>query len=217
MQRKNIFKFLFDLVGEIIYPKYCCSCSRLGDYLCSYCYEELRFYSAPLQLPFEHQYIDDVIAAVEYRSPISQLIHHLKYKSVIGVAEYGAELIYSSVNWPEADAITFVPLHSDRQQERSFNQSEEMARHFSHLAKIPYTSLLKRTKQGKTQASLSNKNQRKKNLEGYFEFVPQSISPQSVILIDDVTTTGTTLNECAKVLKKNGVIKVYGLVLAHGN
>jgi competence protein ComFC len=215
--KRNLFHFLFQACGEFIYPKFCCACGKIGDYLCGHCYEQLRFYNSPLSLPLDNSYIDQVIATTEYKKPMSQLIHHLKYKSVIGIAEYSAQLMYDATQWPQVNAITSVPLHLSRQQERGFNQSEEIARHFSDLSNIPYISLLKRMKQGKTQASLSDKNERKKNLEGYFEFTYQATIPHTVILIDDVTTTGTTLNECAKVLKENGITKVYGLVLAHGN
>ena len=80
---------------------------------------------------------------------------------------------------------------------------------------LPYTPLLKKIKATKQQAGLT-RDERLKNLHHAFVPVRDSLNMNIVLLVDDVTTTRTTLNECARVLKNAGVKKVYGIVLAHG-
>ncbi len=113
--------------------------------------------------------------------------------------------------------FTFVPLHPSRRRWRGFNQAEEMAKGIGKYWDIPVVKLLERRRKTKSQVGL-DKKMRRSNLLGAFEVSRQlsAVSYQNVILVDDVMTTGGTLEECARVLKKSGVKKVWGLVFARG-
>ena len=108
-----------------------------------------------------------------------------------------------------------IPLSKKRLRWRGFNQSEiltrEVSRHFSY----PLNFQLERRRQSKPQASLLE-NERLKNLTDAFAWTGENLDGRTVILIDDVVTTGATLNEAARILKAAGAEKVYGLVLAKG-
>jgi ComF family protein len=108
-----------------------------------------------------------------------------------------------------------VPLHKHRERERGFNQSELLARHFARLASIPmHSNLLLRNKATQVQAGLSRRA-RRLNLSGAFSLPQKSeVVGRTILLIDDVFTTGTTLNECAKLLKESGAPRVNVLTLA---
>jgi ComF family protein len=118
--------------------------------------------------------------------------------------------------WLSNTIVVSVPLHKKRLQWRGFNQAELIAnifcRHFGLKLK---SSLLIRKRYTKPQMRLK-KEKRLKNLLSAFAYNGENLKHRPVILIDDVATTGSTLNECAKVLKQNGASEVWGLVVAHG-
>ena len=111
--------------------------------------------------------------------------------------------------------VVSVPIHLTKWQTRGFNQAHLMAKHFAKANRLPYLSnLLKRVKKGESQVGQSGA-QRRKNLAKAFEITTLSaINYRHIVLIDDVITTGTTVNEISRLLKKNGVEKVTVLTLA---
>ncbi|MBU4216276.1 hypothetical protein L6270_02600 [Candidatus Parcubacteria bacterium] len=116
----------------------------------------------------------------------------------------------------ETILIIPVPLHNKRLRWRGFNQSEKLAHFIANKSQIKInTENLKRIKFKKPQASLK-KEARLKNIQNVFTWQGAKLNHQNIILVDDVTTTGATLNECAKILKANGANEVWGLVLANG-
>ena len=116
---------------------------------------------------------------------------------------------------PVVDVIVPVPLHSTRLREREYNQSLLLAHRMSTYLKIPLNyTVLRRIRETPPQTSLT-KHERLKNLRRSFVVkTPQSLKGKSILLVDDVYTTGTTVNECAKVLDKAGAENVYVVTLA---
>ena len=109
-----------------------------------------------------------------------------------------------------------IPLHSRKKLWRGFNQAEILARIVADFFNSElFINKLIKIKKSKPQAKL-NKLQRKINIKGCFAWRGNSLAGRNIILVDDVATTGSTLNECAKVLKENGAGKVWGLVVANG-
>jgi len=109
-----------------------------------------------------------------------------------------------------------VPLHSKRKLWRGFNQAEIIAKIISdYFNSELFIDKLIRIKKSKPQAKL-NKSKRKINIKRCFEWQGSNLAGRNIILVDDVATTGSTLNECAKILKENGAGRVWGLVVANG-
>ena len=109
-----------------------------------------------------------------------------------------------------------VPLHSKRRRWRGFNQAEIIAKEVADHFKLDFNSdKLVRTKHKKPQAKLGERD-RKSNIIDCFYWNGSELANRNVILIDDVVTTGSTLNECARILKDNGAGEVWGLVVAKG-
>lgn len=109
-----------------------------------------------------------------------------------------------------------VPLHNKRKKWRGFNQAEKIAEIISNNFNIQINSKqLLRIKHKKPQVQLKEQ-QRKKNIQNCFKWDGNKLNNQNVILIDDIVTTGATLNECASVLKQAGAQQVWGLVIAKG-
>lgn len=168
------------------------------------------------------KYVDDVIIVCKYQGVAKRLIHDFKYKGVIGIGFIIAQIIYRSINLPKCDLLVPVPVHKIKLSKRGFNQSEEIIKSLSNVANIAYLDLLLKTKNTKSQMSITNKDERKSNVENSFKINQSLINSNKkflqgkiVMIIDDVLTTGNTMNECARILKENGVNKVIGIAFAH--
>ncbi|MGE9267674.1 MAG: ComF family protein [Verrucomicrobiales bacterium] len=153
------------------------------------------------------------------------LIHQIKYQRQFffarDLAPLLAELLRSdpALNHLQDALLVPVPLHPNRQRHRKRNQAEEIARALASHCDFPLLPALKRTRHTTTQTRL-NRSQRLKNLKGAFAIRPRHLPrlrQATVILIDDVFTTGSTLQECAKTLRYDGkAAKIIALTLARG-
>ena len=137
------------------------------------------------------------------------------------MGKWAADFLFTTTQIPLTTIVTAVPLHSRRQAKRGFNQAEEIAQELALLLHVPYQPLLDRQRPTLSQASQAHRHQRLTQLHDCFAMnskapLPAHAENVSVLLIDDVVTTGSTLNECAQVLKQNGYGSIHALVLAHG-
>lgn len=154
-----------------------------------------------------------------FEGPLMTAIHDLKYGKKSHLARSLGPLLASyAANWlgPSDGLLVMpVPLHPQRLRERGFNQSLLLARHVASRIGADVDCLsLRRTRLTRPQTQLTS-DERRKNVRRAFSVVEKAnLKGRAVLLIDDVATTGSTLNECARALKKAGVKEVYGLVLA---
>lgn len=170
------------------------------------------------------------LAALDRSDEALDLVHRLKYGREIYLAGELGRLSFGALGdrrfsaaiaerWP----LVPVPLHRSRQRERQFNQAEEISFSLSMESGLPVRNLLKRVRRTVTQTRLSRK-QRMDNLKGAFAIRRNwftknpvaSLDAPGVILVDDVFTTGSTVNACAKVLRKAGVERVAVLTVMRG-
>jgi ComF family protein len=122
---------------------------------------------------------------------------------------------YLEVNPLPGDILVPVPLHKKRVRERGYNQSALLAKKLGKLRNIPVIDdCLVRQENTPPQARTNNLEERQLNVEGVFSCSDDSLKEKRVILVDDVSTSGSTLNACAEVLKEAGAESVWGLVLA---
>lgn len=146
-----------------------------------------------------------------YEFPANRLVQSFKYKRQLAAGRVLSHLLCEYVAMHEVPLpgmLIPVPLHSLRMLKRGFNQAYEMAAYASRTLHIPLlANALRRRRNTAAQAGLSRK-QRHKNLQGAFYWHGGVRPARHVVLIDDVMTTGTTLSECARVLKKAGVKRV---------
>lgn len=179
--------------------------------------------------------IDGCFSALSYNKTVQKLIYNFKYQPYLtDLKTVLADLFYESIIQNEQFSklivdgswlIVPIPLSSSKLRKRGYNQAEILANELSKKFNFPVKNLLKRTKETKTQVGLTNL-QRKMNIKDAFDlnnsaFAKASIDKQKIIiknqnifLVDDVATTGSTLLETARILKKVGAKKVFGLTLA---
>ena len=222
-------------VLELVFPKKCIGCGLFGEYLCFACASEIELIKTSLcpgcgKLTDMSRFcnkcrrkhglsLKGIIIATHYKSPhIKEMIYDLKYNGITAYSEIFGELLYQSaklINFGANPVITAVPLFPKKEKHRGFNQSKFIAEKVSKRLAIPYHDLLKRRVNSKPQSGL-RREERIQNVQNIFALSGDEtlVLGKTIILVDDITTTHATLNECAKVLRENGAKEVIGLVVA---
>ncbi|MDO8473541.1 MAG: ComF family protein [Dehalococcoidia bacterium] len=161
--------------------------------------------------------MDGIRSPFSFEGTVRQAVHSLKYHNLRGLSHLLAQLIadYWVLNPLPADVLVPVPLHARRLRERGYNQSSLLARYLSQIIGVPEAEgMLVRCKDTPPQARTSSAEQRRLNVSGAFTVQGRAIRGKRVMLIDDVCTSGATLDACAAVLKRVGAVSVWGLTLA---
>lgn len=186
-----------------------------GVELCSHCFKELHFLKLPAHLPhLKKQYFERAYSAVAYEGLILDLIHRFKYNRQLFVGRELSKLFrFLPLSWKDYEAIVPVPLHWKRRLVRCFNQSDLLAILLGKERDIPVLSLLKRNKSQHHQTQLG-RGERLTNVQGVFRAVNRKKRFKKVLLLDDVLTTGATVNEAAKTLRRSLKCKVDVLTVA---
>lgn len=144
---------------------------------------------------------EDVMIAFQFTGTIQKLMYFFKYEDYKELAVYFSDSLKEMIK-NRYDIITFVPLHETKQRERGYNQSELIARHLAKSLGVEFKELIFRKVYTKSQTKL-NRQQRIENVRNAFELNPfHNIKSKNILLIDDIITTGATLNACTGVLKK---------------
>lgn len=218
---KKLKSFLLD----IFFPIECLGCNQPGFLLCETCFRTLEFREPQKR---SNLYIPDltkIFIAGDYDQPLlARLIKKFKYDflSDLGpilarwlVFFWSGQLALPSSGAPQSALVVPIPLSKKRARWRGFNQAEILTRNFSETLNYPLSLALQRQKHLPPQAELDEAG-RRANIRGSFAWSGPSLAGQTIILIDDVVTTGATLNEAARVLRQAGAGRIYGLVLAKG-
>ena len=226
---------------DTLFPQFCFSCGKEGSLICKDClstigiaeYQFCPFCAVPRRVIGEgkckiHQKMKlaGIFAATSYKNTlVKKLITQFKYEPFLkNLSLPSAYLIIAHFllsenktifKTPENSLLIPVPLRNSKKRERGFNQSEEIAKELSKFFKIPYqfNNLIK-IKKTQPQIELKRK-ERAKNVKDSFKLKnPQMVQEKTIFLIDDVFTTGATMEECARVLKEAGAKKVWGIAVA---
>ncbi len=236
-------RFLQETVDSILsflYPPLCLSCKAYTSHshlLCENCIHELDLLQFDERCPMcfcefetstrnclhcEHikPLWDFAAACFSYKDPIRQIILNLKYRNSPYLAKTLASFMcvqYLKLGWPTPDVIIDVPQTKLRTFERGYNQSKCLAKELAKFLQIPHESLL--IKQGQTYPqTLLSKRERKNIQDDIFKLKPGvSIEDKIILIIDDVYTTGTTLNRSSKALLSGYPKRIYALTSAIKN
>lgn len=202
---------------ELIYPKTCGMCNKISkSYICNKCKLKLKKILKLNKINFNDKYFDSLTYLFRYEGNIRTMILEYKFKDKSYLYKFFSEIIVNNCNLKNKyDIILPVPIHKKRKLQRGYNQSELIAKDIAKNIDIEYSnSVLQKIKNTLPQSSL-NKSQRINNVLGVYNIIkPQYINDKKIILMDDIYTTGSTVNECSKILKKNGAILVDVLTLA---
>ncbi|MDD5589860.1 MAG: double zinc ribbon domain-containing protein [Candidatus Portnoybacteria bacterium] len=238
---KKSFRYFIDS----IFPKHCLSCGLEGSHVCADCFSKIPIMTSQTcficgrrspdmkvcsNCKEKNNFVlDGVLVVSDWRNLlVRQIVYECKYRFVRELAQTMAEIIsrFLKNNFPPSWKnneifIIPIPLHRRRHVWRGFNQAEIIAKKIAaELSLSMPKNLIQRRRHTSPQADIHNFLARAKNVSGAFainkKLNPEAIKNKIVVLIDDVSTTGSTLNECALILKKFRPKEIWGLVFARG-
>lgn len=215
---QKIAKNTFGPVWNSIFPPVCFVCDQSMaepfPVVCGDCSSKLQFITKEQTDNYlkriTKKYFDSLYIAFEFTEIFQQMIHLLKYQGVLNIAKIFADQLnpeFRATELTKYNLIIPVPLHPVKFRERGYNQSQELGKHLSNFLQVEFSNrVLKRIKNTQSQTRL-NLAQRTDNVAGAFEVISE-VSGLNIILVDDVITTGSTVNECSKILKNKGAGKI---------
>ena len=163
-------------------------------------------------------FADGCFSPLAYRDAVPGAVHRYKFSRVRALGKPLAALMAQCLSdrLPEgADLITWAPLSKKRLRERGFDQAELLAREVGRLLSIPAAPALEKTRNTSPQSELEEESARRANARGAYALLPGAdLTGRRVVLVDDVVTSGSTLSECAALLRQGGAAQVYCLTLA---
>ncbi len=216
---------------DLLFPPRCGGCQTAGSLWCAAC----RAATQPIEPPWCEKcgepfvtdrlcsncrahplVIEQIRSVVLFDGVLRQAIHRFKYERLSSLAEPFGEMLadYWQTVQLAADWLIPVPLHPSRERDRGYNQSELLARQLGRRVNVPVSDKgLRRTRATAVQMTL-NAVERRQNVAGAFECSDRRMRGARVVIIDDVGTTGATLDACAQAVLQAGAVSVMGLTLA---
>ncbi len=226
----RVYRFFWNSV-DWLFPPECIGCGKEGVQICADCWHGMERASlnsciyCGVQLPkrgvcarCEHlpHAIDELRYVAAYQDVMRTAIHRLKYERDLGVALELANMlaqIVQATNW-QIDLIMPVPLSEKRKAQRGYNQAALLAYPLSLRLHLPEnTKGLVRVHETRSQVNL-NFQERQENVQGAFSADPTIVKDKTILLVDDVFTTGATINAAASALREAGCTRVYALTAA---
>ena len=217
---------------DIVFPIECVGCGNSGRLICSSCSDDLPVLKPPYcqvcSTPGDFarcqpcsesdRWFDGIRSPYRYTGSIRQAILALKYGGLKAGSAQLADLLadYMRHNPIPGQTVMPVPMHRDRQRERGYNQADLLASRVARACSLPYApNALVRTHRTEPQAGIADANLRAANVVGAVSVGDGiDVAGMDIIIVDDVATTGSTLEECAATLKRAGARSVWCLTLA---
>ena len=215
--------YFLNTILDIFFPIYCLSCHKRGEYICLKCLLE-----SPQAERESEKWIHPIY---DYRHPsIKKALWLLKYSGKKRLAQTFASILYERILEELADLSIMenfrkpilipIPISKQRRRERGYNQTELICRELIKLDRNKNfeleSNILIKNHETVHQARIKDRRERLKNLAGSFTIKNlEKIKNRNIILIDDITTTGATLNEAKKTLKIAGAKKIVAFTVAH--
>lgn len=205
---------------DLIYPPRCAFCRRLlsgrEKGVCRFCRPKLPYVPADGQVQ-HFRNVDKCLSPLYYHGNVKDSLHRYKFGGATAYADIYSEFIVKCIdeNQISCDSITWVPLSRRRLRKRGYDQAELLAELIAkHLGQRPIR-LLKKLRDTPPQSQTGSAEKRRANIAGAYACLhPEQVQGKRILLVDDIVTTGATLSEAAKVLKKAGAKEVICATLA---
>jgi ComF family protein len=203
---------------DLLFPPRCAGCDKVDSYWRSQCQRDIDL--IPFPPPASPDYssaLQSIASTAPHAGKLRQAIHALKFENSPQLAiPLGQRLArrLEDLDW-RLDIIVPVPLHTQRMRERGYNQSKLLGEMVAQAHGIPMLeSAVERTVATRQQVGLDAQG-RRDNMQNAFRADPEILGGKTILLIDDVYTTGATLSACAEAAREAGVGTVYGLTITH--
>lgn len=211
---------IFDYILSLIYPPKCVFCGTVIDKsdICEECEKSLPFTKGD-SIYQEFPFVDKCISPLYYKDYVRRAVLRFKFagcscysRRLGGIMSECAE---NNLDCGSIDMISCIPLSRKRMHDRGYNQAELLAKEISKKVGVEYLPTLKKIRHNTAQSTIKDSKQRAANVIGAYRVVDaEKVKGKYILLVDDVVTTGSTVSECARVLKKSGAKAVYCVTLA---
>lgn len=220
-ERKSLPRRTADALLDLLFPPRCPFCDRLlpeGERdICHVCQPVLPW-TDPGKAEPAGEFVDKCVSPLWYRDPVRASFHRYKFGGCRDYAPVYAALMAQCVRdrlAGEYDLLTYVPLSRKRRRQRGYDQVRLLAEGMAPLLGLPVTETLDRIRHDPAQSGLTEESARRANVLGAYRATdPGAVRGKRVLLADDVVTTGSTLSECARVLRSAGAAGVVCVTLA---
>lgn len=208
-----------DRLLDLVYPPRCAFCRRLlwKDALaCPECIKSLPYTGAAAR-GIKIAHIADCVSPLYYEGDVRASLLRYKFHSLTAYSKVYSKIIVKCIDecGISCDIITWVPLSARRLRKRGYDQARLLAEEIAREKNIPCVQLLKKTVNNPAQSGTGSPEKRRANVAGVYAYAGEEpLEGKSVLLVDDIVTTGATLCECARVLKAAGAGLVYAATLA---
>ena len=210
-----------DYILELFFPTRCAFCHKLtenGQTVCDKCRKELP-YNRELEIKQNTPNISFAIAPLYYEGLVRDSLLRYKFHGLRGYSRIYAKILSKSIDEMgiSCDIITWVPLSRKRLRKRGYDQARLIAEEISKELGIKCERLLIKTRNNPAQSGTGGPEKRRANVRGIYRAAdPSHTEGKSVLIIDDIFTTGATLSECAGVLRRSGARICFGAAVACG-
>ena len=211
---------VFDYILSLIYPPKCVFCGTVIDKsdICEECKKTLPFTKGD-SIYQKFPFVDKCISPLYYKDSVRRAVLRFKFagcscysRRLGGIMSECAE---NNLDCGSIDMISCIPLSRKRMHDRGYNQAELLAKEISKKVGVEYLPTLKKIRHNTAQSTIKDSKQRAANVIGAYRVVDaEKVKGKYILLVDDVVTTGSTVSECARILKKSGAKAVYCVTLA---
>ena len=207
-----------DLLLALLLHRKCAFCRRLtqnGAVICPRCREKLPYTNCAARQDFPH--LDACYSPLYYTDEVRQSLLRYKFGGLRMYASVYGEFLAKCIdeNRISCDSITWVPLNRRRLRQRGYDQARLLAEDLSRRLSVPCLPTLQKIRNNPRQSAAGNAEKRRRNVKGVYAALPEADpGGKTILLVDDIVTTGATLSEAASVLRKAGAASVIGLTLA---
>ena len=211
---------VFDYILSLIYPPKCVFCGTVIDKsdICEECEKSLPFTKGD-SIYQKFPFVDKCISPLYYKDYVRRAVLRFKFagcscysRRLGGIMSECAE---NNLDCGSIDMVSCIPLSRKRMHDRGYNQAELLAKEISKKVGVEYLPTLKKIRHNTAQSTIKDSKQRAANVIGAYRVVDaEKVKGKYILLVDDVVTTGSTVSECARILKKSGAKAVYCVTLA---
>lgn len=211
---------IFDYILSLIYPPKCVFCGTVIDKsdICEECKKTLPFTKGD-SIYQKFPFVDKCISPLYYKDYVRRAVLRFKFagcscysRRLGGIMSECAE---NNLDCGSIDMVSCIPLSRKRMHDRGYNQAELLAKEISKKVGVEYLPTLKKIRHNTAQSTIKDSKQRAANVIGAYRVIDaEEVKGKYILLVDDVVTTGSTVSECARILKKSGAKAVYCVTLA---
>lgn len=211
---------VFDSILDLVFPRKCIFCGKVikKSDICNECRERLPYTKGDeirQKLPFVSACVSPLFYENEAREAFLRYKFSGEQAYAVRFGKFMAECVQNNLDYEGIDVISCVPLSKKRFRKRGYNQSRLLAKEISERIGIPERELLKKNKDNLAQSKTKSSKERLINVAGVYSMQRGAdVERKTVLLVDDIVTTGATISECARILRREGAERVFAVTYA---